>query len=150
MVRTPNPSKAPSQRQLSVGEKVRHALTEILQRGEIQDPILERAVISVTEVRMTPDLKLGTAYVTVLGQGDVDPFVEALNRNRKFLRGRLSPALRQMKYMPEIRFRGDESFDNDARIDALLRSPEVARDLAPEDDEADGEGPADGTSGETR
>ena len=78
MARSPNPSKAPSQRQLSVGEKVRHALTEILQRGELRDPLLERAVVSVTEVRMTPDLKLATAYVTVLGQEDCEPFVLSL------------------------------------------------------------------------
>ena len=141
MARSPNPSKAPSQRQLSVGEKVRHALTETLQRGELRDPLLERAVVSVTEVRMTPDLKLATAYVTVLGQEDSEPFVAALNQNRKFLRGRVTPALRQMKYMPEIRFRADESFDNFARIDALLRSPAVARDLDDADeDDAGGEG----------
>ncbi|KQT83928.1 30S ribosome-binding factor RbfA [Aurantimonas sp. Leaf443] len=126
-------AKGPSQRQLSVGEKVRHALTETLQRGDIQDPLLEKAVVTVTEVRMTPDLKLATAYVTVLGQSDMDPFVKALNNHAKYLRGRLSPALRQMKYMPEVRFREDESFDNYARIDALLRSPEVQRDLGPDD-----------------
>lgn len=136
MAKTRNTPKGPSQRQLSVGEKVRHALTETLQRGEIRgDPLLERAVVSVTEVRMSPDLKLATAYVTVLGQADMAPFVTALNRHTKFLRGRLTPALRQMKYMPEIRFREDDSFDNFARIDALLRSPEVARDLEGEDGE---------------
>lgn len=140
MARSPKTPKGPSQRQLSVGEKVRHALTEILQRGEIQDPLLQNAVVSVTEVRMTPDLKLGTAYVTVLGQEDPTPFVEALNRNQKYIRGRLSPALRQMKYMPEMRFRQDDSFDNYARIDALLRSPEVARDLADDDEGGDGSG----------
>ncbi|UHD46801.1 30S ribosome-binding factor RbfA [Aureimonas altamirensis] len=140
MARSPNPSKAPSQRQLSVGEKVRHALTEILQRGELRDPLLERAVVSVTEVRMTPDLKLATAYVTVLGQEDCEPFVAALNQNRKYLRGRATPALRQMKYMPDIRFRADDSFDNFARIDAILRSPAVARDLDDADeDDAGGE-----------
>ena len=132
------PSPGPSQRQLSVGEKVRHALTEIMQRGEIRDPRLEKAVVSVSEVRMTPDLKLATAYVTVLGQEDTEPFVEALNRNAKFVRGRLTPALRGMKFMPEVRFRTDTSFDNFARIDAILRSPEVARDLDG-DDEADGD-----------
>lgn len=119
----------PSQRQLSVGETVRHALTEVLARGELRERLLEKAVISVTEVRMSPDLKLGTAYITVLGHSDVEPFVEALNRNARFIRGRLSPALRQMRSMPEVRFRTDTSFDNYARIDALLRSPEVLRDL---------------------
>jgi len=121
--------KGPSQRQLSVGEKVRHALTETLQRGEIRDPLLERAVVSVTEVRMSTDLKLATAFITVLGQSEVEPFVQALNANARYLRGRVAPALRQMKYMPELRFRQDDSFDNYARIDALLRSPEVRRDL---------------------
>ncbi|MFD2238797.1 30S ribosome-binding factor RbfA [Aureimonas populi] len=138
MAKTRNTPKGPSQRQLSVGEKVRHALTESFQRGEIRgDPLLERAVVSVTEVRMSPDLKLATAYVTVLGQEVMQPFVDALNRHAKFLRGRLTPALRQMKYMPEIRFREDDSFDNFARIDALLRSPEVARDLDGEGTEED-------------
>lgn len=126
-------SSGPSTRQLSVGEKVRHALTEVLQRGELRDPLLERAVVSVSEVRMSPDLKIATAYVTVLGQDQTEPFVKALNDNARFIRGRLAPALRQMKYMPEIRFRTDTSFDNFARIDALLKSPEVARDLGDEE-----------------
>ncbi|MDY8109292.1 30S ribosome-binding factor RbfA [Fulvimarina sp. 2208YS6-2-32] len=127
----------PSQRQLSVGEKVRHALTEVLQRGEIRDPVLVNAVVSVTEVRMTPDLKIATAYVTVLGQEEIDPFIEALNRNARFIRGRVTPQLKQMKYMPEMRFRQDTSFDNYARIDALLKSPEVQKDLRDEDDAND-------------
>lgn len=129
-----------SQRQLSVGEKVRHALTEVMQRGEIRDPLLERAVISVSEVRMSPDLKIATAYVTVLGQDDIQPFIKALNDNAKFIRGRVTPSLRQMKYMPEIRFREDTSFDNFARIDALLKSPEVQRDLDDGDDQDTQEG----------
>ena len=130
-------SSGPSQRQLSVGEKVRHALTEVMQRGEINDPMLEKALVSVTEGRMSSDLKLATAYVTILGQTETKPFVDALNRNARFIRGRLTPALRQMKYMPEVRFRTDTSFDNFARIDALLKSPEVARDLDDEDDDKD-------------
>ncbi|MCE7030330.1 30S ribosome-binding factor RbfA [Jiella avicenniae] len=138
-------SSAPSQRMLSVGEKVRHALTEVFQRGEILDPLLERAMVSVSEVRMSPDLKIATAYVTVLGQEDTEPFVAALNRNAKFIRGRLAPALKQMKYMPEVRFRTDTSFDNFARIDAILKSPEVQRDL---DHDEDGEAPAEDTDGD--
>ncbi|MER0238482.1 30S ribosome-binding factor RbfA [Fulvimarina sp. MAC8] len=128
----------PSQRQLSVGEKVRHALTEVMQRGEIRDPLLERAVISVSEVRMSPDLKIATAYVTVLGQDDIQPFIKALNDNAKFIRGRVTPSLKQMKYMPEIRFREDTSFDNFAKIDALLKSPEVQRDLHGDEDDDQG------------
>jgi ribosome-binding factor A len=134
-VASKRPEKGPTNRQLSVGEKVRKALTEILARDELRDPLLEKAVISVTEVRMANDLKLATAYITVLGQSDVDPYVEALERHGRFIRGRLTPALKQMKYMPDIRFRKDTSFDNYARIDALLRSPEVVKDLERDDEE---------------
>ncbi|RWB59847.1 30S ribosome-binding factor RbfA [Mesorhizobium sp.] len=119
----------PSQRMLRVGEQVRHALSETLQRGEIIDPVVENAVVSVSEVRMSPDLKIATAFVSPLGAGDAGAVVEALNRHAKFIRGRVSGALRQMKYMPEVRFRLDTSFDNFARINELLKSPEVARDL---------------------
>ncbi|MBE7183132.1 MAG: 30S ribosome-binding factor RbfA [Methylobacterium mesophilicum] len=124
-----SPTKGPSQRQLRVGEQVRHALAEMLQRGELQDDLIESAVISVGEVRMSPDLKIATAFVVPLGAKDENAVVEALNRHARFIRGRMSPALRQMKYMPEFRFRLDTSYDNMTRIDALLRSPEVARDL---------------------
>ena len=117
---------------LRVGEQVRHALSETLQRGEIIDPVIENAVVSVSEVRMSPDLKIATAFVSPLGAGDTGAVVEALNRHAKFIRGRVSGALRQMKYMPEFRFRLDTSFDNFARINQLLKSPEVARDLGPD------------------
>jgi len=127
--------KGPSQRQLRVGEMVRHALTEILQRGEIPDPEIERTVISVTEVGMSPDLKIATVYISPLGVADPQPIIKALARNQKFIRGKVSPALRQMKYMPEFRFRADTSFENYAKIDKLLHSPEVARDL----DDGEGE-----------
>ncbi|MCV0394756.1 MAG: 30S ribosome-binding factor RbfA [Rhizobiaceae bacterium] len=120
---------APSQRQLRVGEQVRHALSDLLQRGEVRDEVLEQTVVSVSEVRMSPDLKIATAYVSPLNATDDQAVVKALARNAKFIRGRVSGALRQMKYMPEFRFRIDTSFDNMARIDAILRSPEVSRDL---------------------
>ncbi|MBZ9813334.1 30S ribosome-binding factor RbfA [Mesorhizobium sp. CA7] len=119
----------PSQRMLRVGEQVRHALSETLQRGEIIDPVIENSVVSVSEVRMSPDLKIATAFVSPLGAGDDSAVIEALNRHAKFIRGRVSGALRQMKYMPEFRFRLDTSFDNFAKINELLKSPEVARDL---------------------
>ncbi len=122
-----------SQRQLRVGEQVRHALSEMLQRGEVRDDLIETTVISVSEVRMSPDLKIATAFVSPLGARDADAVVAALNRNARFVRGRMSPALRQMKYMPEFRFRLDTSYDNFAKIDELLRSPEVARDLDGDD-----------------
>ncbi|MBZ9796678.1 30S ribosome-binding factor RbfA [Mesorhizobium sp. ES1-4] len=122
-------TSGPSQRMLRVGEQVRHALSETLQRGEIIDPLVENAVVSVSEVRMSPDLKIATAFVSPLGAKDADAVIEALNKHAKFVRGRVSGALRQMKYMPEFRFRLDTSFDNFARINDLLKSPEVARDL---------------------
>ena len=78
---------------------------------------------------MSPDLKLATAYVSILGQAEVEPYVEALNRHARYIRGRLAPVLKQMRSIPEVRFRADESFDNYARISALLQSPEVRRDL---------------------
>lgn len=120
---------------LRVGEQVRAAITQVLQRGEVRDPLLETTVISISEVRMSPDLKIATAFVTPLGNNDHDAIVAALNKNAKFIRGRLGPSLRQMKYMPEVRFRDDTSFDNYQKIDELLRSPEVMRDLDHEDDE---------------
>src|SRR5258707_7284704 len=127
-------TSSPSQRMLRVGEQVRHALSESLQRGEIIDPLIENSVVSVSEVRMSPDLKIATAFVSPLGAGDANAVVEALNKHAKFVRGRVSGALRQMKYMPEIRFRLDTSFDNFARINDLLKSPEVARDLGIDND----------------
>lgn len=125
----------PSQRQLRVGEQVRHALSTVLQRGEVRDDLVEKTVISVSEVRMSPDLKIATAFVSPLDAADDAAVVSALNQHARFIRGRLSPELRQMKYMPEVRFRLDTSYDNMARIDQLLRSPEVARDLDHEDKE---------------
>ena len=121
---------------LRVGEQVRAAITQVLQRGEVRDPLIETTVIAISEVRMSTDLKHATAYVSPLGVTDHDTIIEALNRNAKFLRGRLGPQLRQMKYIPDVRFRDDTSFDNYKKIDELLRSPEVARDLeAGEDDD---------------
>ena len=118
---------------LRVAEQVRHALSETLQRGEIIDPLIENTVISVSEVRMSTDLRVATAFVSPLGAKDTDAVVEALNKHAKFVRGRVSGALRQMKFMPEFRFKLDTSFDNFARINDLLKSPEVARDLGPDD-----------------
>lgn len=127
-------SSGPSQRQLRVGEQVRHALSDVLARGEVRDDVVEAAVISVSEVRMSPDLKIATAFVSPLGAKDNDAVIKALANNAKFIRGRVSGALRQMKYMPDFRFRLDTSYDNMARIDKLLRLPEVARDLDADDD----------------
>ena len=120
---------------LRVGEQVRHALSEVLQRREVSDDVIEGTVISISEVRMSPDLKIATAFVSPLGAKDDEAVIEALNRNAKFIRGRVSSALRQMKYMPEFRFRRDTSYDNFAKIDGILRSPEVVRDLDKDDEE---------------
>ena len=128
-------SSAPSQRMLRVGEQVRSALTQVLQRREISDPLIDSAVISISEVRMSPDLKIATAYVTPLGNKDHDQVVAALNRNARFIRGKMGPSLRQMKYMPEVRFRDDTSFENFRKIDELLKSPEVQRDLGKQEDD---------------
>jgi ribosome-binding factor A len=125
----------PSQRQLRVGEQVRHALTDVLQRGEIRDDVVENVLVSVSEVRMSPDLKIATVFVSLIGEADEQAVIKALAKNAKFIRGRVSGALRQLKYMPEFRFRPDTSYDNMARIDELLRSPDVARDLDHDADE---------------
>ncbi|OLP45348.1 30S ribosome-binding factor RbfA [Rhizobium oryziradicis] len=132
-------SSSPSQRMLRVGEQVRAAITQVLQRGEVRDDIIEKTVISISEVRMSPDLKIATAYVSPIGVADHDGVIAALNRHAKYIRGRLGGQLRQMKYMPEVRFRDDTSFDNYRKIDELLRSPEVARDLGPDDDKQEDE-----------
>jgi ribosome-binding factor A len=122
-------TSAQQQRMLRVGEQVRAAITQVLQRGEVRDDLIEKTVISISEVRMSTDLKVGTAFVTPLGVEDHAAIIAALNRHAKYIRGRLGPQLRQMKYMPEVRFRDDTSFDNYKKIDELLRSPEVMRDL---------------------
>jgi ribosome-binding factor A len=132
---TPGAGSGPSQRQLRVGEQVRHALTDVLQRGEVRDDVIENVLISVSEVRMSPDLKSATVFVSLIGEADEQAVIKALAKNAKFIRGRVSGALRQLKYMPEFRFRPDTSYDNMARIDELLRSPDVARDLDHDADE---------------
>jgi ribosome-binding factor A len=121
-------SHAPSQRQLRVGELIRHALADILQRGDVHDPALEGVVVSVPEVRMSPDLKLATVFVMPLGGKNADAIVAAFERNKRFLRGDLAHRI-NLRYAPELRFQLDTSFAEGDRIDALLRSPEVKRDL---------------------
>ncbi|WP_026501056.1 30S ribosome-binding factor RbfA [Bartonella clarridgeiae] len=122
----------PSQRQLRIGEQVRHAVAHILQRDVLLDDALRNIIISVSEVRMSSDLKIATCFVSPLNTVDKtshNAIISALNKHSRFIRGAVSHQLRQMKYMPILRFRFDNSFDNFAKIDALLRSPEVARDL---------------------
>jgi len=121
------PPTGPSQRQQRVAELVRHALAEVLARGDIQDDVITRHVITIPEVRMSPDLKLATAYVMPLGGKDEDAVIAALDRHRKALRQEVARRV-NLKFAPELRFRRDESFDEAARIDALLRSEKVQRD----------------------
>ena len=120
--------KAPSQRQLKVGETIRHAMAEIFSRGEINDEVLERHSLTVPEVRMTPDLKLATVYVLTLGGGETEEAVAHLDKHKRYLRGLLAKRI-SLKFMPELRFKVDTSFEASARIDELLASPKVARDL---------------------
>jgi ribosome-binding factor A len=124
----------PSQRMLRVGELVRHALAAMFARGEIEDESLRGAVVTVPEVRMTPDLKIANAYVMPLGGVHAEEIVEALNRHRKFIRGRIAPQI-DLKYAPEVRFFVDDTFEEAGRIDALLRSDRVRRDLDEDSDE---------------
>ena len=118
---------------LRVGELVRHALAGVFARGEVEDPALAGAVITVPEVRMSPDLKLANAYVMPLGGERADEIVEALNRHRKFIRGRIAPEL-DLKFAPEVKFFVDNTFDEFGRIDALLRTDRVQRDLGKDAD----------------
>ncbi len=122
-----------SQRQLRVGELVRHALAQIFTEGGMHDPVLESHLITVPEVRMSPDLKLATVYVMPLGGRDADDVVEALERNKKFLRGEVAHRV-NLKFAADLRFRLDESFAEAERIEKLLKQPDVQRDLKNEDD----------------
>jgi len=122
----------PSQRQLRAGELIRHALAEVFLRGETGDPVLESFGVSVHEVRMSPDLKIATAFVRTLIAGVDARALEALNRNKKYIRGLLAKKV-EMRFMPEVRYRIDTSLDYASKIDELLHRPEVARDLKQDD-----------------
>jgi len=121
-------SSGPGQRQLRAGELVRHAVAEVLSRGEVHDPVLEGHMITVPEVRMSPDLRQATIYVMPLGGRNAKEVLAALERNKKFLRGEVARRV-NLKFAPDIHFRLDERFDEVERIEKLLRSPEVSRDL---------------------
>lgn len=126
---TRRPSKAPSQRQLRVGEELRHALAWILERGNIRDPELSTTPLTVTEVRVSPDLRHATAYVMRLGGGEMDTVLRALNRVAPYLRHEIARTV-QLRFAPHLHFASDVSFDEAGRIERLLHSPEVAKDLA--------------------
>jgi ribosome-binding factor A len=118
----------PSQRQLRVGELIRHKFAEMLTRGEIHDDVIAAHVITVPEVRLSPDLRLATIYVLPLGGADAGPVLAALDRNKRFIRGEIAHAV-NLKFAPDIRFRRDETFEEAERIDRLLASGAVRRDI---------------------
>jgi ribosome-binding factor A len=118
----------PSQRALRAGELIRHAIADILSRGEVHDPVIQGHLITVPEVRLSPDLKLATIYVMPLGGRDGKEVLAALERNKRFLRGEIAHRV-NLKFSPDIRFRLDERFDEAERIEKLLRTPQVQRDL---------------------
>ena len=115
-------------RQLRVGELIRHALADMLSRGDVHDPVIETHTITVPEVRMSPDLRLATIYVMPLGGRDEQEVLSALEDNKRYVRGEIARRV-NLKFAPDIRFRIDERFDEAERIDRLLRTPAVQRDL---------------------
>ncbi len=123
--------QGPSQRQLRAGELMRHALVDILREEEISDAALEGVSVTVTEVRMSPDLRHATVFVEPLGGAHAPDVVAALNRHARFLRGRLGHAI-AMKFTPDLKFLHDESFDEASRMNRLFQDPKVARDLLPQ------------------
>ena len=129
-----NQASGGSQRQLRVGELIRHELADMLSRGEVHDPVLEAHMITVPEVRMSPDLRLATIYIMPLGGRDEGEVLSALDRNKRYVRGEIARRV-NLKFAPEIRFRIDERFDEAERIEKLLRTPEVRRDLSGDKDE---------------
>lgn len=131
------PGRAPSQRQLRVGELVRKELSDILMRGELADPDLDGVIVTVPEVRMTPDLRLASCLIVPLGGDEGDKVEKALNRCAKYLRGLIARRL-TMKFMPELRFLLDTRFDDDDRIGSLLHLQDVARDIDQSDEPKDG------------
>jgi ribosome-binding factor A len=122
------PTKGPTQRSLRAGEVVRHAVAEVLSRGEVHDPVIATHLITVPEVRMSPDLRIATVYILPLGGQDAAVVLAALERNKRYLRGEIARRV-NLKFAPDIRFRIDERFDEAERIERLLRSPQVRRDL---------------------
>jgi ribosome-binding factor A len=117
-----------SQRQLRVGELIRHELAALFSRGDVHDAVIETHMITVPEVRMSADLRLATIYVMPLGGRDGKDVLDALERNKRYLRGEIARRV-NLKFAPEIRFRIDERFEEAERIEKILRTPEVRRDL---------------------
>ncbi len=129
----PASARTPGQRQLRVGEELRHAIAHMIERGEFRDPDLQGRAITVTEVRVSPDLRNATIFIMPLGGGDCGPVLAGLGRATPYLRHELGRMI-QLRLIPDLHFLADTSFDEAGRIDALLRLPEVRRDLDPDDD----------------
>jgi ribosome-binding factor A len=139
MVRKPSRTPqgpGPSQRQLRVAEEIRHILAGILMRGELRDPALAGVSVTVSEVRISPDLKNATAFAMPLGGAQLQPVLDGLNRSAPFLRSQLGKML-QLRYAPTVNFVADKSFDEAHHIEALLRSEKVARDLKHDDEDGE-------------
>ena len=124
--------KGPTQRQLRVAEEIRHVLSAVFLRGEFRDPDLAGAKITVTEVRISPDLKNATAFVTRLGRSDIEVLLPALKRAAPYLRTQVAHEMR-LRVAPMMSFQPDTTLDYAMHVDALLRRPEVARDLGTSD-----------------
>lgn len=125
-----------SVRTLRVGEQVRHVLSEILQRGDVHDDTLARHMVSITEVRMSPDLRHATVFVKPLLGRDEEAVLKALRTNTAYLQREVAARVQQ-KYAAKLKFLADESFDEGSHIDSLLRAPKVAQDLSPDDQHQD-------------
>jgi len=130
----------PSQRQLRVGEMLRHALADVLRRGDIRDADLVGISVTVTQVKPSPDMRHATVFVEPLGGKNADVIVKALNRNKGYLRGEMGHHI-ALKFTPELRFVEDTSFAEAEKIETLLKSERVARDLARKNDIADKDEP---------
>ena len=135
-------SKPPSQRQLRVGEEIRHTLVRVLDRGDLRDPLLCEANITITQVEVSPDLQNATAFVVPLGGNQSDEIVQALNRAAGYLRGQLGREV-QLRHTPRLGFEPDHSFDRADEVERLLSSPRVRRDLARAEERAEEIGPND-------
>lgn len=132
----PRGHKPPSQRQLRVGEELRHIIAAVIERGDFRDPDLLGRAITVTEVRVSPDLRNATVFVVPLGGGDASTILKGLKRAKAYLRHELARSV-DLRCVPDLSFEPDLTFDEASRIDSLLRSPQVRRDLGANDSEFD-------------
>jgi ribosome-binding factor A len=134
--RSPRGDLGPSQRQLRVGEALRHALAEILRRNDIRDPDLEGVSVTITQVKPSADMRYATVYCEPLGGQNASKIVAALNRHKGFLRGEMGHMI-STKFTPDLRFVEDDSFAEAQKIETILKSPEVQRDLAAPDEDSE-------------